>query len=210
MPEQKCITVYKFDELSDDAKEKAVELMQYINVDNGDWWYDEGLLELSEKEMKSRRIKLSDKWYEKSPHANIKGEYPAYTGLFEWKEIYFDIDRNSYIQFRGLTVNDDEIFRKFLRIPKRFWERLYYHFDEIPSRYGNTIIEFEDTSDRPFTNKQLDIITRATHIFSNKVHEALFMLRKNFEYQTSREGVEETIRINEYTFTEEGRRSVTL
>jgi hypothetical protein len=194
--------VYTFDELSDEAKEKAIEKLSDINTDD-EWWYDEGLIELSSKEMKDRHIKLSDKWYE--IYANIKGEYPAYTGLFEWEKIYFDIDRNSFLQFVGLRVSDDDTFRKFLRIPKKLWGYCAYSFNCIPSRNGNTklVIETQDNGD--FTPKQQEIIDRAIEIFSDKVNEGLSNLRKNFEYLNSREAIIETIKSNDYEFTENGK-----
>lgn len=201
----KQTTVYKFDELSDEAKENAIEKLRDINVDFDDWYYDDGMLELSQKEMQSRHIKLSDKWYEKSPHANIKGEYPAYTGLFNKSVEYFDIDRDSYIQFKYIEVNDDDIFRKFLRIPKKLWTNCWWHFDYSPSRHSNTEFIIENNfDDREFTPKQQVIIDRAIDIMNDKISEALTMLRQNYEYQTSDEAIIETIKINEYEFDVDG------
>ena len=194
--------VYLFDELSEEAKDKAVEKLSDINIDF-EWWFDEGLIELSSKEMKDRHIKLSDKWYEISPHANIKGEYPAYTGLFKWKQIYFEIDRNSYLQFVDLEVKDDDTFRKFLRIPKRLWQDCHYSFD-TPGRYRNTFIVTETENGEDFTPKQQEIIDRAIEIFADKVSEGLSNLRVNYEYLSSREAIIDTIKANDYEFTEDG------
>lgn len=199
----KTINIYKFDELSDEAKDKALEKLRDINVDFDEWWYDDGMLELSDKEMKSRHIKLSDKWYEKSPHANISGEYPAYTGLFHKSVSAFDFDRNSYIQFSKIEVNDDDIFRKFLRIPKRLWNNVYYHFDNY-GRYSNTEFTIEANDNGTFTDKQLEIINRAIKIMNDKISEALTMIRQNYEYQTSDEAIIETIKANDYEFDEQG------
>jgi hypothetical protein len=53
-------------------------------------------------------------------------------------------------------------------------------------------------------------LERAEGIFSDKVHEAWRMLRDDWEYRLTREAVEETIRINEYDFFEDGRRTRVL
>lgn len=49
------------------------------------------------------------------------------------------------------------------------------------------------------------IIDQAIEIFSDKVHEAWVCLRDSYEYMTSEEAIIETIKINDYEFTEDGR-----
>ena len=41
--------------------------------------------------------------------------------------------------------------------------------------------------------------------FDNKISEALSDLQKNYEYLTTREAIEETIEVNDYKFTADGR-----
>ncbi len=197
---------FKFQELSEDAKEVALDDMRDINV-TFNWWDSDCYLELSEKEMKDRHIKLSDHWWEKA-QGNIPGEYPAYTGLFKWKDISFDICRSCYVQFQDLEVTDDNIFRRWLRIPKALWENCSYSFVN-PSREGNTRLEIEPT-DRDWTPHQGEIIERAEAIFSDKVREAWRMLRQDYHYNLSDEAVQETIEINEWHFFEDGHRTRVL
>jgi hypothetical protein len=192
----------KFSELSDEAKEKALEVMRDINV-SFEWWDSDCYLELSEKEMKARHIKLSPRWWEKGL-GNIPGEYPAYTGLFRWRDIYFDIDRSWYLQFQDLEVRDENIFRRWLRIPKQLWDNCSYSFTN-PGRYGNTRLEIEPM-ERDWTPHQGEIIERAEAIFADKVSEALRILRDDYYYLLSDKAVQETIEINDYDFFEDGRR----
>ena len=203
--------VYKFDELSEDSKQNAIEKLYDINVDFDNWSYDDGYLELSEKEMKVRKIKLSKKWYEwkdkNGKSGNIPGEYPAYSGLFKWNNMYFDIDRGGYIQFGGLEVTDFEIFRRFLKIPKKLWENCNWYFIAIPGREISTNFEIEPDfyNGNDFTKKQQVIIDNAIEIMNDKISEALSMLKANYDYLTSREAIIETIEANEYDFTIDGK-----
>jgi len=191
--ETKEITLqtYTYDELSEEAKEEAIEEMSDVNI-SFEWWDYDGHLDLSVKEMKDRHI--------------TDGEYPE-SLLFSHKHLYFDVDRGQYIQFDGLTVNNDNVFRKLLRIPKRLWENCQYSFES--PRNSNTRLVIESL-DRDFTPKQQAIVDRAIDIFSDKVHEAWVNLRNTYEYEVSKEGIEETIRINDYRFYEDGKRSKTI
>jgi len=192
--------VYHVNELSDEAKENAISNLCDINVDH-DWWDYDGLLDLTEKEMKSRRIK----YMHPSAMKNVPGYYPSYTGLFKYDEIYFDIDRNWHLHFKNLVVQDDDTFRKFLRIPKRLWANTYYSFYNIKERYATTSIEFEEQNNElEFTDKQQEILDRAKEIFDDKVQEALVNLRESYEYLTGDEAIMETIEANEYEFTADG------
>lgn len=200
----KTINTYQFDELSDEAKQHAIEKLSDINV-NYEWWDIDGLLDLTQKEITSRHIKMSKEWYKISPHANIKGEYPAYTGLISYKIKYFDLDRDQYVQFEDIKINDDDTFRKFLRIPKRLWNNCYYSFTNKRNYHTNTefVIEPQDQYN-DFTPAQQKIIDRAIDIMTDKISEALSMLRADYEHAISEEAIIETIKINEYEFDENG------
>lgn len=186
--------VFKSNELSEEAKQKAIEKLSDINTDY-EWWQDDGLIDLSQKECTARHISSS--------------EYPL-NCLFSWKEIYFALDRRQYLQFKDLAVNSDDVFRKFLRIPKRLWQNCQYSFDNKRSGYGgehNTELVFdaEFESGREFTAKEQTIIDKAIEIFSDKVHEGWKNLRDQYEYLTSKKGIIETIEANDYDFFEDGR-----
>ncbi len=208
--------LYSFDELEDDAQDKAVENLAEINVIH-DWWDYDGLLGLTAQEMKDRHITMSDRWWEsdkpKNKAGNIIGEYPAYTGLFTYDKLFFDINRDNYIQFQDLVVNDGETFRKFLRIPKRLWEVCDWWF-ETPTGYnyqGPTRLRVEpDKWDErsqdytEFTEHQQSIVDRAVDIMKDKIDEALSSLSNTYDYLTSEEGIIETIKAYDHEFTAEG------
>lgn len=188
----KTVTVtynlYQYDELSDDAKEKALEWAADINVDF-DWWDFDGLTGFSSDEIRQYRL----------------GNPPD--DLLKYKNMYFDIDRGGFIQFVGAEFADDEIARKFLGVHRSLWEQVYWTINEIPYRETNTRLEYEpQDSYKEFTPKQIAILDRAVERFADKMHKALYALRDEYEGATSREAIEDTIRANEYTFDVEGNR----
>lgn len=204
--------VYNFDELADDVQDEVVEKFGDINVDFC-WWDCDGLLDLTAREMKDRHIKLSDNWQDsdkpKDANGNIEGEYPAHTGLVKYKLNGFDIEKG-YIRFSDIEIMADDIFRKFLRIPKRLWRHLTWDitggfksnwYGDISSRME---MEFDFWDGRDSTQRQDFIVGRAIDIMNGKVDEALSILRKEYEYLTSRGQIVETIEINEFEFTAKG------
>ena len=95
---------YTFEELSDFSQENAIENLQDINVDHN-WWDQDGLLDMTATEMKSRHI---DAEYEKTREWWGKC-------LFSYGDIYFDIERDNYLQFESITIL--EIHTYYLSIP---------------------------------------------------------------------------------------------
>jgi hypothetical protein len=189
----KTINLYEFDELSEDVKEKVLDNERYINVDDSHWYDYEGHTGFTSKELKRMRVDVKD----------------APDELITWKNLYFDLDRGWYIQFTDAQWKDEEIARKFLRVPKKLWERVEWSFENANyggNCHGTTKLEFENSywDDRDFTDKQAEILERAVEIFSDKMEEALKCLRSQYEWSVSDEAIEETILANDYTFTIDG------
>lgn len=187
---------YKFDELSEEAQERAIEKYGDCNIDY-EWWDYDGMLDLTVDEMKSRRIKMVD---------NV-------SMLFEYggcQEVFFSLNRGRdfYIQFDEIEVTDDDLFRKFLRIPKTLWEKCDYRFvnnyrNNWPYGTPNTWLEIE-TNWTEFTGRQQAIVDRACEIMADKIAEALDGLEKEYEYITSEESIIDSIKANECEFTGDG------
>ena len=180
--------LYQYNELSDDAKEKALEWGYDLNVDY-DWWEQDGLTGFTAQEIRKHRL------------VNPPDD------LLTYKHLYFDIDRGDYIQFDNARFTDDETARKFLGVPKSLWEQVYWRINSIPGRETNTRLEYEAQDwEKEFTKKQFVILDNAVERFADKMHDCLFSLRNDYECRTSREAIEETIEINEYTFDIDGNR----
>ena len=186
---------YSFNELSESAKDKAIEKLYDLNLYDG-WWESDGMLDMTTEELKSRHIDIEvekkREWWGKC--------------LFSYTGIYFDLDRNHHLQFENLSVNDDNIFRKFLRIPKPLWYKLDGCWEfENNGRYPNTELVFDTYyAEGNITDREQAILDRASEIFSDKVSEALLMLQKEYDYQSSREAIIEGIEANEYSFDLDG------
>lgn len=84
-------------------------------------------------------------------------------------------------------------------------EQFNTEYDKLVRKYSDGV-----KTDRVHEDNEDEFDTEADELekeFNNAIaEEYLSILRKEFEYITSRESIEETIRINEYTFTVEGER----
>lgn len=178
---------YKFDELSEEAQEHAIEKLRYINVEDSFWYDYDGKTGFTAKELKRMKLAVKD----------------APDELLKFKDVYFDTDRSWYIQFTNCHFSDDEIARKFLCVPADIWERVYWSFETI-GRDATTKLVYEWQGDKELTKRQEEILDRAVEIFSDKMEEALKGLRNAYEWNLTDEAVKETILCNEYDFTEDG------
>lgn len=181
------IKIYKFEELSEEAQAKALADLGDINVDY-EWWDIDGLLDLSQKEMDEAKIK--------------PGEIESL--LISYKVEAFDLEGHQYIQFENVVVNNEEAFRKFLKIPEELWDQCAYYFTN-DSRNCNTCIEFHSDIFYNEGDKEDLIFNNAIEIMAEKIHEAWVSLKKDYEYQTSEEAIKDTILANEYEFYENGK-----
>jgi len=120
---------------------------------------------------------------------------------------YWDLDRGSYIQFDLNTsillspkkdepeitdsnmhplskwVTDLEIFRKWLKIPKRTWNKIDLGFSFENIRENSTILEFNTLYMEDLTKKDEESMERASEIFSDAIHDAFRYLQSNYEYE---------------------------
>jgi tetratricopeptide (TPR) repeat protein len=164
--------VYQFDELSDKAKEKAIEQFSDVNIDY-EWW----------------------QWtYDDAEDIGIK--------ITE-----FDLGRGSYC--RGeFYENAEDVARKIIeqhgegcetyQTAKNFladYQKAKKEFEEADD-YDPEYMEFEDSGD--FDDLRIE--------FQNSIFEDYrIILEKEYEYLTSEEAIVETIKTNEYEFTEDGK-----
>ena len=184
--------VYKFNELSEEAKENAIDKLRDINVDCDGWWEDDFLLDIG----------LPKKIVQKIDNGYV---------MFNWERIYFSLDRDRYIQFVNLKIEDKyiDLFRQFLGIPKALWKNVYYTFSNENNTYynynANTYIVFEHQENKDFTEKQWNILEKAQKKFDDLVFNAWQQLDSQYNYLISDESIIETIEANDYEFTEEGK-----
>jgi hypothetical protein len=179
------VKIYKFEELSEKAQQSTISNLSDINVDY-EWWDIEGLLDLSQKEMDEVGIK--------------PGEIESL--LISYKIEAFELGGHQYIQFENVIVNNEEAFRKFLKVPEELWAQCSYYFTN-DSKNCNTCLDL--STDDPPTEEEDDILNGAIEIMADKIHEAWVSLRTDYEYQTSEKAIKDTILANEYEFYENGK-----
>ena len=180
--------VYTFENLPPESKEKALENYYDINVNYSGWSDDDFLLDIG----------IDKKIYENSKIAKEGNT------VFNWKNLYFDLDREDYIQFDGLEVKDKETFRKQLGVSKKTWDKVSYSFDNT-GRNNNTQIEFSNNYEAELTPSEEGELQDAKEKFSDLVHKAKKQLKADYEYRTSNESIKETFDANEYRFTKDGK-----
>ena len=185
--EKRTYKVYKFQELPEAVREKAIDKLQDINVDYP-WYEYDGILDVHQAEWLKHGLKDC---------------------LFKYRTLCFEFEPGygNYLRFIGLEVTDEEVFRKALGVSKRAWEKTRYYFPRCAARFSNTRLAFEDPeaySGRPFTKKEEAQIDRAIETFDGWRREALAGLRRQYEYLISDKAIVETTEANDWWFRGSG------
>jgi len=150
------INLYEYDELSEEARERAIEKLCDINIDH-EWW---------------------DYVYDDAENIGLK-----ITG--------FDIDRRSYCE------------GDFIEYPEEVARLIIENHGESCETYKTAkaflgAIKDIDLDEDDMPEEEINEFKRSL------LEDYRIMLQHEYEYKTSTEAIEETIRINEYQFTEDG------
>jgi len=168
----KTINLYEFDELSDKAKEKAINSLLDINVSH-EWW------EWTYEDAKNIGLIITS----------------------------FDID--SYCKGNlevSLSECCDLIFKNHPELCDTYTDAMDYE-----KRWGELVKKYSDgvNTDEVAEGNEYDFDNEANELESEFTRALLedyrIILRKEYEYLTSNQAIIETIKANEYTFTENGK-----
>lgn len=189
--------VYTFDELSDDAKEKARDwFRQFVFTDSNDWEFIYGdakeiaaLFGLDiQKIYFTGFASQGDGACFESVYSfrlgglkAVKKHAPQDVELHSIVEALQDIQRRNFYQITAITAHRGH----------------YYH-----SGYMTVDIERKDEKD--WSDSARDDVKDQLRNFADWVY---CQLEAEYNYQMSDEFVDENIRINEYEFTEKGERA---
>lgn len=191
------VNIYEFDELTENAKEKAIEQVRqkrYGNEDIFNFWAidDCYLFEPKHDEL----VELFGERY-------TKMDEPI---LGNTRKVYFDLDRNSHLDAdEGIIVNNEEMFLAWLGIPKEIHEKVYFSIKDKGIRHPDTTIEFEPNDyEYEFTDEEEKILEDAIDKFENHMDDVLSNIRSAYEYEFTDEAIIKHIKNVEYTFTEDG------
>ena len=201
--------VYKYEELSDEAKEKAKDwYRQYVFNDSGDWehvyeWVAE-VADLIGIDLRQRPVKLMNGTTRFEPCIywsgfSSQGDGACFEGTYRYKKGSIEaVKKHANDEaLNGIVKELCEVQRKhFYRLTATVTHRGYYYHS------GCTSIEVEDRED---VHKDLhgddENIAQLLREFMDWIYE---QLENEYEYQNSDEAVEGNIICNEYEFTEEG------
>lgn len=189
--------VYTFDELSDDAKEKARDwFRQFVFTDSNDW----ELVYEDAKEIASLfGLNIQNIYFtgfaSQGDGACFKGDYsfkpgglravkafaPQDVELHSIVEALQDIQRRNFYQLTATTAHSGH----------------YYHS-------GCMTVDIERKDGKDWSDSARDDVKDQLRNFADWVY---CQLEAEYNYQMSDEFVDENIRINEYEFTEKGERA---
>ena len=198
--------IYTFDELSDEAKENAIEKARdglYHENDFIEWVVvNDYLLEPPHKELIR---KFGKNFYEKLNKNNKYKDTPLVENLHPNK-IYFDLEGPSHLNFtESIYVRDSDYFLRYLGIPKNMVNKLHFYF--YTGDYPNTEISFEPQdgdyeSWTPYIEKRIEM---ARDKFDEYRDMIFARLKRDYEYYFTDEAIREDFLANEKEFYEDGR-----
>jgi hypothetical protein len=187
MPTTKTVTytLYKFDELSEEAQDKALNDHWDLNVDH-DWWectYEDAAtvgLKITEFDIDRSTIKgeLTENFLESC--GSVRADHGAHCDTFKTAKIYL--------------VKYIEEFKKWMKKEKDSSEN-DCGCDHWKMKDWLAEFKYVEESDEVERNYKLALL-----------EDYLVLLKKEYDYQTSREQIIGSIRANDYDFNEDGLR----
>jgi hypothetical protein len=178
MPITKTITLYKFDELSEEAQNNAISNLYDINVDH-DWWdsiYDDAKtigLTIEEFHLEHKKINGALTEYLLDCCRSIRHNHGKDSDTFK--------TAHQYLQ---------EYIKVFVK-----WKEENKDFGYKDWKPADWLYEFK------YTNEADEI----TNEFRKALlQDYLIMLDKEYDYLTSKEAIKQSIEANEYLFHENG------
>jgi len=212
MPEIIETTVYRLDELSDAAKDKARAWYREGGFDYD--WYEaiyedfQRIAEILGIRFKTRIVRLVGGATRQEPRIAFTGFWSQGDGASF--ECYYSYRKNASAEIRSYAPRDielHEIADALLAIQRRNFYQLraeashrghYYH------EYCMSIsVERDSPTYQDMTADAEEIVIEALRDLARWLYRRL---ECEYEYLSSDEAVDETIIVNEYTFTEAGRR----
>ncbi len=183
-------TVYKFNELTDEAKETAIEQVRtfYYNYnDFAEWATDDCSL-------------FEPKHDELNELFGSKYEFPLLKNTR--KNIYFSTDRNWFLSCEeAIEVQNIGQFLMWLGLPTELINDDDFSYEIFTPNYrdASTKIQFNE-----YPSEYDAIIDEAIDKFDSHIQSVLRRLEADIDYRFSDEAITEDIDANDYEFTEDG------
>ena len=184
--------VYPFNELSEEAKENAINNIRDLDHDFAKWsvFCCHTVDDCSLFEPKERDLEVL-----------LGNDYSFPLFMNNRKAIYFD---NFLECHKAIEITNDAHFFKWLNIPKRLANKVDYNIYTSNYRNSSTTIEFSKRESFNITDKENIILDIAIEKFESHIEDVLNRIKTDIEYRYSDEGIIETIECNDYEFKDNG------
>ena len=212
MPELICTTVYRFPELSAPAKDKARAWYRELGP-HDDWWdavYDdfERVCEILGIRLKARAVRLMRGGTCQKPCVWFSGFWSQGDGASY--EGYLCHAKGAAARIRDFAPRDATLHGIADRL-QDIQRRNFYQLAAEASHRGRYFHEYimsvdvtrDSPTGQPSTEDAEETVTEALRDLARWLYR---QLQAEYDYLTSDEAIEEGISVNEYTFTEGGRR----
>ena len=166
--------LYTFDELSDDAKEKAIEKhrLYKMEIDISEWIIDECYL------------------------LNPKGVDDLI--IHNTRELYYDLYRQYINVSEAMYIKDGAAFLNWLEIPIDLQDKIDYTIEESSIHFEENSVRVN------FNDSDIDILDNAKDKFKEHCNYIFNSIESSYDYYLSDECIIEDIEANEYEFTKDG------
>lgn len=196
---KETIEIYKFEELSEEAQEKAIEKFYDLNIYEGWWEHVYEMYKEDETGFDIDKIYFSGFWsqgdgamFEGSPNEDILnfitpgGNNQQYQK--NWSRV-IKLIKNGDINIYGIFKQHGHYYHS-----KSYSDNLETEFTN--DWHGKNYSNIEDICE--------DILYEIREHYEDICNKIYHSLEQEYEYYTSREAIEESIIANEYEFTENG------
>lgn len=191
--------LYQFFELSEDAQERAIENLHFLNVEDSFWY--EFTLENATEVGKILGIQTDPKHIFFSGFSS-QGDGACFEGRYSYK-------KGSRKEIRNYAPQDSElhsIAHNLYLLQRRYGFTLWAESSHT-GRYshpGSVSIQVDCGESYQLSQEDEESLEEILRDFMYWIYHTL---EKEYDYLTSKEAIQETIEANEYEFTEEGKLS---
>ena len=206
----KTTTIYLFDELSDEAKQTAIDSNRYTEVEFFDWWGSSFEMfaeaaELFGLDIRQTRKSFADGGHRYDPTIiffsgfSSQGDGACFEGHYTYKKGALKATKQAF-------PTDSELLR-IVRDLQAIQQRNFYQLTATAkhrgcySHSGCMDITVDRADGKAFSGGDEESLKQLFRDFADWIYSHL---EKEYDYLTSDESVAESLRANEVEFTEDG------
>ena len=190
------VTIFKFNELSENAKESARQWWREGDLDSE--WYectiDDSISALEMVGFYNVKIYFSG--------FCSQGDGACFTGNYEYQKGALKAVKNEFPQWEALHTLTEQL----QLINRRYFYQLAFKLEHSGRcSHGNSVtVDYIERLDGFEINNEVELFEELLGTVREFMQEIYIMLKREYDYLTSDEQVDEAITINEYEFDENG------